>query len=217
MQVGGKGDTIDGVAPAHHHNGLPGTAATQEVDGPALVRAAGAGDADAMDALLEHAQDAAYRFGVGVCGGPDDAEDVAQEALLKTYQHADRIREPGAFRSWLYRTVRNACLMHRRVHAGEPRHLLSLEGTGPAGSAPESDVTDPGKGPEDLAINSRLREHLRQAFAALPPSYREVVFLRDVKGLSTREAANSLGTSEDNVKTRLRRARQMLRERLEHP
>jgi RNA polymerase sigma-70 factor (ECF subfamily) len=204
------------VAPVQDHVKQPGTSGNP-VDSPALVRAAGEGDAHAMDTLLEQAQGIAYRFGVGVCGGPDDAEDVAQEALLKTYQHAGRIRRPDAFRSWLYRTVRNACLMHRRVHAGEPRHLLSLEAAGPGGQAPADELRDPARDPEDLAINNRLRDRLRQAFASLPPAYREVMVLRDVKGLSTREAARSLGMSEDSVKTRLLRARRMLRRQLERP
>ena len=60
------------------------------------------------------AQEVAYRFSLLVCGRPDDADDAMQEALLKTYRFAARIREPEAFRAWLYRTVRNACLINRR-------------------------------------------------------------------------------------------------------
>ena len=55
------------------------------------------------------AQEVAYRFSLLVCGRADDADDAMQEALLKTYRYAARIREPEAFRAWLYRTVRNAC------------------------------------------------------------------------------------------------------------
>ena len=73
------------------------------------------------------AQEVAYRFSVHVCGHVDEAEDVMQEALLKTYRHASRIREPEAFRPWLYRTVRNACLMRRRRRVDEPAHLVSLD------------------------------------------------------------------------------------------
>src|SRR5689334_12034204 len=86
----------------------------------ALVRGAAAGDRDAMERLLMRAQEAAYRFSLLVCGHPEDAEDVMQDALLKTYQHVARIDEPDAFRTWLYSTVRNACLMKRRRRAGEP-------------------------------------------------------------------------------------------------
>ena len=60
----------------------------------ALVRAVQAGDARAMEALLMRAQEVAYRFSLLVCGRPDDADDAMQEALLKTYRYAARIREP---------------------------------------------------------------------------------------------------------------------------
>ena len=85
-----------------------------------LVREAATGDAAALERLLMRAQEVAWRFSVTVCGHADDAEDAMQEALMKTYRYAGRIREPEAFRAWLYRTVRNACLMGRRKKVDEP-------------------------------------------------------------------------------------------------
>ena len=79
-----------------------------------LVRDAAAGDRDAMERLLMRAQEVAWRFSTSVCGHAEDAEDAMQEALIKTYRYVGRIRDPGAFKPWLYRTVRNACLMGRR-------------------------------------------------------------------------------------------------------
>ena len=83
-----------------------------------LVRSAATGDAEALDRLLMRAQEVAWRFSTSVCGHADDAEDAMQEALIKTYRYVGRIREPEAFRPWLYRTVRNACLMGRRKRVG---------------------------------------------------------------------------------------------------
>src|SRR5206468_12848837 len=62
----------------------------------ALVRAAATGDRDAMERLLMRAQEVAYRFSLLVCGHPEDAEDVMQDALLKTYRYVNRIAEPEA-------------------------------------------------------------------------------------------------------------------------
>ena len=77
------------------------------------------------------------------------------------------------------------------------------------------DAVDPGRDPEDQAINSSLRWRLRRALAAVPRAYRVVVVLREIEGLSTREVAEVMGISEANVKTRLHRARLLLREHLE--
>jgi RNA polymerase sigma-70 factor (ECF subfamily) len=148
----------------------------------ASVRKAAAGDQAALEALLVDAQEVAWRFSMAVCGHAEDAEDAMQDALVRTYRHIPQIREAESFRPWLYRTVRNACLMSRRKRVAEPTRVLSLD---------------------DM-----------RALAKLPPSFRAVVFLRDMEGLSTREAATTLGISEDNVKARLHRARLFLRREL---
>lgn len=176
-----------------------------------LVRAAATGDAEALDRLLMRAQEVAWRFSTSVCRHADDAEDAMQEALIKTYRYVARIEDPGAFKPWLYRTVRNACLMGRRKRAGEPTRLQSLDDAVRSAAHPgRIDARDPGKNPEQLADNAGLRRRLRKALRTLPPPYRAVVFLREMEGLSTREVAKVMGMSEDNVKTRLHRARVQL-------
>jgi RNA polymerase sigma-70 factor (ECF subfamily) len=180
-----------------------------------LVRSAAAGDAEALDRLLLRAQEVAWRFSTSVCGHASDAEDAMQEALIKTYRYVGRIREPEAFRPWLYRTVRNACLMGRRKKAGEPTRLQSLDDVLPgAGGRTRPDAPHPGKNPEQLADNAALRRRLRKALHSLPAPYRAIVFLREMEGLSTREVAKVMGMTEDNVKTRLHRARIQLQKDL---
>jgi RNA polymerase sigma-70 factor (ECF subfamily) len=185
-------------------------------DYEALVRDAATGGRPAMERLLMRAQEVAFRFSLLVCGKPDDAEDVMQEALLKTYRYVARIREPAAFRAWLYRTVRNACLIKRRRHVGEPAHVESLEGglADDGGEATPIDVADRAKRPDEVAINTWLGRRLRAALATLPPADRMIVLLREIEGLSTREVATVTGLSEANVKTRLHRARARLRDHL---
>ena len=181
-----------------------------------LVREAATGDAAAMERLLMRAQEVAWRFSVTVCGHADDAEDAMQEALIKTYRYVGRIREPEAFRPWLYRTVRNACLMGRRKKVNEPARLQSLDAPMPGPDGPvRMDAPHPGKNPEQLADNAGLRRRLRKALRTLPGPYRAIVFLREMEGLSTREVAKVMGISEDNVKARLHRARVALQAELE--
>ena len=183
-----------------------------------LVRAAAAGDATAMEQLLIRAQEVAFRFSLLVCGHAPDAEDVMQDALMRTYRRVGTIKDPAAFRTWLFRTVRNACLMQRRKRVDEPARVESLDephGFGHSdGTSTPRDVATGGKGPEELAMNAWLGRRLRRALATLPPAYRMIVLLREMEGLSTREVADVTGMTEVNVKTRLHRARVMLREAL---
>ena len=195
----------------------PSISETERASYAQLVRASAAGDREAMERLLMRAQEVAYRFSLLICGHPQDAEDVMQDALLKTYRYVSRIKEPEAFRTWLYTTVRNACRMKRRRHVGEPSHLTSIEqgATSGDGGAGPVEVEGHARPADQLMIDSWVNGRLRQALKALPPSHRMIVVLREMEGLSTREVAHVAGISEANVKTRLHRARVMLRQALE--
>ena len=180
-----------------------------------LVKAASGGDRAAMEALLVRAQEVAYRFSLLVCGHAEDAEDVMQDALLKTYQHVGQISEPEAFRTWLYTTVRNACLMKRRRRAGEPASFVSVEhGVDTDRGTMPVEVVDSSRPIDQRLIDGWMDGRLRRALDRLPPSYRMIVVMREIEGLSTKEVASIAGVSESNVKTRLHRARLMLRKQL---
>ena len=179
----------------------------------ALVREAAGGDRDAMERLLMRAQEVAYRFSLLVCGHPQDAEDVMQDALMKTYQHVRQLNDPDAFRTWLYTTVRNACQMKRRRRAGEPAHFVSIEQDG---STQPLGLADGAKAADQQLLDAAIDARLRRALGSLAAPYRMILVLREIEGLSTREVAVITGISEANVKTRLHRARTMLRRRLEN-
>jgi RNA polymerase sigma-70 factor (ECF subfamily) len=183
----------------------------------ALVKKASTGDREAVERLLIRAQEVAYRFSLLVCGHPEDAEDVMQDALLQTYRHVRQIEEPEAFRTWLFTTVRNACLMKRRRRVGEPPEFVSLEQgtTSTRGTSAALDVADTSRPVDQRLIDNWMDGRLRDALKKLPPSYRMIVVMREMEGLSTKEVATVTGISEANVKTRLHRARLMLRRHLE--
>jgi RNA polymerase sigma-70 factor (ECF subfamily) len=177
-----------------------------------LVREAASGDRDAMERLLMRAQEVAYRFSLLVCGHPQDAEDVMQDALMKTYQHVRQLNDPDAFRTWLYTTVRNACQMKRRRRSGEPSHFVAIDQEG----APQPlEFADTGKLVDQQLVDASSDARLRRALGRLPAPYRMIVVLREIEGLSTRDVSVVTGISEANVKTRLHRARTMLRRQLE--
>jgi RNA polymerase sigma-70 factor (ECF subfamily) len=192
----------------------PLTAEHARAEYATLVTNAAAGDRLAMEQLLIRAQEVAYRFSLLVCGHPEDAEDVMQDALLNTYRYIQRIDKPDAFRTWLYATVRNACLMKRRRRVGEPARFVSLDGGGDERDRPV-DVADRAPSIDQRLIDDGMDSRLRAALKKLPPEYRMIVVMREMDGLSTREVATVTGYSEANVKTRLHRARLMLRRHLE--
>ena len=180
-----------------------------------LVRSAAAGDAAALDRLLMRAQEVAWRFSTSVCGHADDAEDAMQEALIKTYRYVGRIREPGGVPAMAVSHGAQRLSDGPAEESGEPTRLQSLDEVlpGPDGRT-RPDAPHPGKNPEQLADNAALRRRLRKALRTLPAPYRAIVFLREMEGLSTREVAKVMGMTEDNVKTRLHRARIQLQANL---
>jgi DNA-directed RNA polymerase specialized sigma24 family protein len=185
----------------------------EEPDYAALVRAAQTGSQAAVERLLMRAQEVAYRFSLMACGGADDAEDAMQEALLKTYRYATRIRNPEAFKTWLYRTVRNACLISRRRRVDGGTGCRSTEPLGgPGGRERRSTPWDPPKDPEAVAINARLRRQLAQALS-LPAPCAWWCSCARWKG-SRRETSPTFWGFEANVDA-LHRARLFLRRELE--
>ena len=145
-----------------------------------------------------------------MCGQREDAEEVAQDTLLKVFESFDQLREPEKVRSWVFRIAKNYCMMKRRRSIFAPQSEISLdeERETPLEIPDDSDL------PEDRVLRREMSEEIIQALRALPDSYRSVVLLREIEELSTAETADLLEISEDAVKQRLRRARGMLRQSL---
>lgn len=163
----------------------------------ALVQAAKAGDAAALDRLLAVSQPDLLRFARRTCANAEDAEDAVQAALWQLHRRIGTLRVIAAFASWLFRIVEREC-----------RRLLELQRqTLPLEQLPEQALRlDP--------VPIDLRRDLGAMIAALPDLYREVLILRDIEELTAPEAAAQLGVSPEAVKSRLHRARSLLRERL---
>ena len=177
------------------------------------------GDAGAFERFVEHFRKRLFQYSWLVCRQRDDAEEVAQEALLKVFESADQLREPEHVRAWVFRIARNACLMKRRRSVFAPAEELSLEQffprPGPNGEHRHLEIADWSQAPEKDLLRQELRETLGDAIGQLPDLYRAVVLLRDVEGLSTEETAQILDLTTDVVKTRLHRGRLAIRQKLD--
>lgn len=183
-----------------------------------LARRLMAGDQGAFDRFVEHFRAKIMRYSWLMCGNREDAEEVAQEALMKVFESFGQLREPERVRPWVFRIAKNACLMKRRKSAFAPDRELSLDELMPARSGDNGgklEIADWSRLPEDAAMKAEMQEVLRRAIGELPEMYRSVILLRDLEELSTQDAAQILDVTEDTVKTRLHRARVALRQKLD--
>lgn len=164
---------------------------------------------DAFEGLVTPHLSAMLRV-ARVMVGADDAEDVAQEAVTSAWRRWDGLRDAGAARAWLLRITVNACLNWRRAHnIPTERYTLSLEEEPPQiGQIARTRADDPG------ASDHADRLDLRQALAALEPESLQLIGLRYFAGLDSSEIGAMLGVPPATVRTRLRRALSLLRQRL---
>ncbi|MEO5927006.1 MAG: sigma-70 family RNA polymerase sigma factor [Bryobacteraceae bacterium] len=181
-----------------------------------LARDLLAGVPGAFERVVDSYNSKIFRYTYAMCRQREDAEEVAQETLMKVFQNLDQLHDPGRLKPWIFRIAKNACLMKRRKSVFAPTQELSLDELKPVkdGEA-RLEIADWSQLPEDIAANKELHQALDHAVADLPDLYRAVFLLRDVEGLSTEEAAEVLEVTTDVVKTRLHRARLALRKQLD--
>ncbi|MGA7399959.1 MAG: sigma-70 family RNA polymerase sigma factor [Candidatus Sulfotelmatobacter sp.] len=162
-----------------------------------------------FDTLARQHKDAVYRQMIRVCGNREDAEDVLIEALLKAYRHLDQLRESAAFRAWLAQIAKRVCWQLKERESLLPLLQLSAledEGREVAGSEP----------PPDAQLAQReMKQLLKEAIDALPSLYRPVYQLCDIEDLRGEEVAQRLDISLAAMKSRLHRARDLVRSHLD--
>jgi RNA polymerase sigma-70 factor (ECF subfamily) len=184
-----------------------------------LARQLIAGETGAFDRFVEYFRPKIFQYSWLMCGHREDAEEVAQETLLRVFESGDQLREPAKIRSWVFRIAKNACLMKRRKSVFAPARELSLDELMPSkhqdGDQVRIEIADWSSLPDGKALQSEMRELLEKAIRELPEAYRSVILLRDMEELSTQETAHILDVSDDVVKTRLHRARLAIRQKLD--
>jgi len=153
--------------------------------------------------MAQH-KDAVYRQIARVCGNYDDAQDVLVETLLAAYRAIDQVRDPDAMRGWLATIGRRIC---RRMKAKDT--LAPILGLLPEEEPFETPAFDEG------IEQGRIRHCVQDAMKDLPENYREAYMLRDIEGLTAEEAAEKLGITVRNLKSRLHRARKRIRDSLD--
>jgi len=187
----------------------------EEVSGheAALIQRCTAGDEDACAELVEQHQRMVYVLGLHLLGDHNEALDLSQDVFLRVFRTLPAFRGQSALRTWIYRIVvnqaRNRQRWWRRRHRSEQVSLeeqLQRFGELPAAS----DTV----GPERQLFQKEVATQVRAALDSLPFDHRTALVLREIDGLSYDEIAFSLGVAVGTVKSRLARARSLLRTRL---
>jgi RNA polymerase sigma-70 factor, ECF subfamily len=186
-----------------------------------LARRLLAGEERAFERFVEHFRAKIFHYSLLMCGQREDAEEVAQETMLKTFQSFHQLRDPERVRPWVFRIAKNVCLVKRRksIFAPSSDQEISLDELMPTRDSRDGriklEIADWSNLPEDQVLRTELKTELAAAIRNLPEIYRSVILLRDAEELSTVEAAQILDVTEDVVKTRLHRARLAVRKQLD--
>jgi RNA polymerase sigma-70 factor, ECF subfamily len=177
----------------------------------ALVERVLAGERRAFEPLVRRHERRIYRVVLAVLGNAEDAEEAMQDTFVKAFRHLGQFRRESRFTTWLTRIAVNEALQKRRAR----KESVSLDDA--------RDVEEPfvprrrenwQADPEKLYGKQEMRRLIESAIQELPEIYREAFVLRDVEEMSAEEAAEAVGISVPALKSRLLRARLMVRETL---
>ncbi|MBM3740331.1 MAG: sigma-70 family RNA polymerase sigma factor [Acidobacteria bacterium] len=185
--------------------------ALSEMSEEELVRRAQSRDQAAFQELIRRSASTSMRLALSIVKNRQEAEDQVQNSFLKAWQALGSFRSDAKFSTWLRTIVANHSLMHLR--ASRRAHLESFDLGRDDG--PVVEPADLSAGHESALGNRQMTDQLRRELRLLPSTFKEVLELRDIQELSTEEVASRLGITEAAVKSRLSRARQMLRQRME--
>lgn len=171
-----------------------------------------------FDALVAKYEKKIFNVIYRKLGDYEDATDLTQETFINAFRHFDRFRGEAKVFTWLYQIAHNLCI--NRMRQRDRQRSLRVESLDqPRDTAAEDgatrEIADWTGSPQNVLEDRELRQRIYAAIDSLPPDYKEVVLLREFHDLSYSEIVDATGLSLENVKTRLLRARAMLRRKLE--
>ncbi|MEW6624364.1 MAG: sigma-70 family RNA polymerase sigma factor [Bacillota bacterium] len=177
-----------------------------------LVQKVKEGHLESFEVLVERYQKQVYNMAYRYTGNSEDAYDLSQEAFIKAYKGIKSFRQEAAFKTWIYHITSNVCKdflrkanKYKEVSIDAPIHTEEGE--------MEKQITDRVNGPEEIYEIKELSEFIQSMISSLPNDYREVIVLREFQQLSYEEMSDILDCSLGTVKSRLNRARNMLKEK----
>ena len=171
----------------------------------------------AIPRLMDDYADHVYGLGLRLCDDPDKAQDLVQETFLRALKSWDGFDGRSKPSTWLYTIASRACQRMERRRAGQPRHMRPLEQLLPSGETTVLDLPSSGETPLEWVERRDVIRAVRRAIDSLPLHFRLPLVLKEIEGLSVEDVAKILGVKPATVKTRLHRARLLVRKELSRP
>lgn len=178
-----------------------------------LIKKCKAGDIEAFEKLIQRYEKKVFTIAYRYMGNKEDADDLAQEALIKVYKSIKKFRGESLFTTWLYQIVANVCRDALRKKARKQETSIDSPIITEEGET-KREFGDSSLSPEILAEKAETEHYLQTLISQLKVEYKVVIIMREIQGFSYEEIAEELGCSLGTVKSRLNRARKHLRERI---
>jgi len=178
-----------------------------------LILRVKSGEPDVFYQLIQPYERRVFATAMAILRNEADAEDVAQDSILKAFRHISQFRGEAKFSTWLLQITINEARMRRRKQRTDLIEPIEKD-QGQEGTYAPREFADWREIPSETLERKEVREKLAEALSSIGQIYREVFVLRDMEHLSIDETAKALGISTASVKTRLLRARLMLRDLL---
>jgi RNA polymerase sigma-70 factor (ECF subfamily) len=179
-----------------------------------LVKKAQQGNNQAFEELVKRYEQRVYNIAYRMLSNEEEAKDALQDTFLRVFRFIKKFKGDSSFYTWLYRITTNVCLTRLKQRKGKEQVTISLDEPVSDEDDMQREIPDDVYNPEILYQRRRMANALQDAISELPSDYRSVVVLRDLQGLSNKEAGKALQLSIAAVKSRLHRGRVFLRNRL---
>ncbi len=179
----------------------------------ALIKKCKNGDIQAFESLINAYQKKAYNIALRIMANEEDAKDMAQEAFIRIYKSIMNFREESSFSTWIYRIVTNVCLDEVRKRKNSATisidAAISIDGI-----ETKYELCCDKETPEDIYEKTEKKEIILGAINELSEEYKGAIVLRDIEGFSYEEIATIMNCSIGTVKSRINRARNILKDKL---
>jgi RNA polymerase sigma-70 factor, ECF subfamily len=175
-----------------------------------LVDKSKKGDINAFEKLLLSYEKKIFNIAYRISGNREDAYDIAQEVCIKIFKNINSFMGNSSFGTWVYRITSNVCIDEMR----KKKKTKSLTIFSNFNDEFEVPVQDKGKLPDEIIENKEMAELIKDCISQLPPEHKMIIILRDINGYSYEEISTILAINLGTVKSRLSRARNLLKDKL---